>query len=147
MELKIYKIFYYIAVSISLLVGLWHFFVPLMFKWYSYIPSEYHNLVVGINWTNLCFSFLLCGVSFVLLFWGKKVFALNIEAITIYVFLSIVWIFRFFIAIIDPWPLDPIPAAAIGQFVATILILTMLLIPYIKVLVEYKTQKNKNEAK
>lgn len=47
--LKFYKTFYFIGVSLSLLVGLWHFFVPLMFQWYSYIPSEYHNLVVGID--------------------------------------------------------------------------------------------------
>lgn len=141
---KLYKVFYYIGVSLSLLVGLWHFFVPLMFKWYSYIPSEYHNLIVGIDWTNLCFSLLLCGISFILLFWCEKVFALNVEAITIYAFLSFVWIFRFLIALIEPWPLDPVPGAAIGQFVATIVILTILLIPCIRVLVNYKkTRSNK----
>lgn len=139
--LKFYKTLYYIGVSLSLVVGLWHFFVPLMFSWYSYIPSEYHNLVVGIDWTNLCFSFLLCGVSLILLFWGKKVFELKSEAVTIYAFLSVVWAFRFLIALIEPWPLDPVPAAAIGQFVATFVILTILLIPCIRCLVELKKQK------
>ncbi len=143
--LKFYKTFYYIAVSLSLLVALWHFFVPLMFQWYSYISSEYKNLIVGIDWTNLCFSFLLAGTSLILLFWGKKVFSNNIEAITVYSFLTGVWFFRLLIALIEPWPLNPIPAAAIGQFVATIVILAMLATPCIKVLVNYF--KIKKESK
>lgn len=144
--LKFYKTFYYIGVSLSLLVGIWHFFVPLMFQWYSYISSEYYNLIVGIDWTNLCFSFLLCGVSVILIFWGNKVFSINTEAITLYSFLTFVWLFRFLIAVFEPWPLEPVPAAAIGQFVATIVILTILLIPCIKVLVENREQKqNKNK--
>ncbi len=143
--LKVYKVIYYIAVSISFLVGMWHFFVPLMFSWYSYIPNEYYNLIVGIDWTNLCFSFLLTGTSLILLFWGKKVFSNNIEAITIYTFLTIVWVFRFLIALIKPWPLDPIPAAAIGQFVATIIILAMLATPCIRVLVHYFKTKKENK--
>lgn len=138
--LKVYKILYYIGVSLSLIVGLWHFFVPLMFQWYSYIPNEYHNLEVGIDWTNHCFSFLLSGISFILLFWGKKVFEIKSEAVTIYTFLVMVWLFRFLIALIEPWPLQPIPAAAIGQFVATFVVLAILLIPDIRVLAELKTK-------
>ena len=143
--LKFYKTFYYISVSVSFLVGLWHFFVPLMFQWYSYISDEYYNLIVGIDWTNLCFSFLLAGTSLILLFWGKKVFSNNIEAITIYTFLTVVWLFRFLIALIEPWPLNPVPAAAIGQFVATIVILIMIATPCIAVLVNYFKTKKENK--
>ena len=39
------------------MVGLWHFTVPWMFGWASYIP--YETLVIPINYVNLCFSFLL----------------------------------------------------------------------------------------
>ena len=139
--LKAYKVVYYIGVSLSLSVGLWHFFVPLMFKWYSYIPGEYRNLVVGIDWTNLCFSFLLCGVSLLLLFWGKKVFAMNVEAITVYCFLVLTWLFRVLLSVCEPWPLQPIPAAAIGQFVAAIVLFLILLIPCVRVIVAYKKRK------
>ena len=43
---------YYISVVISALVGLWHFFVPWMFQWYDYLPMQYENLIVGIDYTN-----------------------------------------------------------------------------------------------
>ena len=53
------RVMYYAGAAISLLVGLWHFTVPWMFGWASYIP--YETLVVPINYVNLCFSFLLSG--------------------------------------------------------------------------------------
>ena len=57
--MKNYQVMYYAGAAISLLVGLWHFTVPWMFGWASYIP--YETLVVPINYVNLCFSFLLSG--------------------------------------------------------------------------------------
>ena len=49
---------------------------------------------------------------------GKKAFAMNHEVI--YFFLTMVWIFRACLAsFIEPWPLQPIPAAAIGQLIAS----------------------------
>ena len=71
--MKKYQIVYYMGATISLLVGLWHFTVPWMFGWASYIP--YETLVVTINYVNLCFSFLLSGLSLTVILWGKKVFA------------------------------------------------------------------------
>ena len=65
-----YQAMYYTGASISMLVGLWHFTVPWLFGWASYIP--YAILVVSINYVNLCFSFLLSGLSLLLLLWGKK---------------------------------------------------------------------------
>ena len=38
--MKKYKIMYYSGAAISLLVGLWHFTVPWMFGWASYIAYE-----------------------------------------------------------------------------------------------------------
>ena len=57
--MKKVQIMYYAGAAISLLVGLWHFTVPWMFGWASYIP--YETLVVSVNYVNLCFSFLLSG--------------------------------------------------------------------------------------
>ena len=65
-----YQAMYYTGASISMLVGLWHFTVPWLFGWALYIP--YATLVVSINYVNLCFSFLLTGLSLILLLWGKK---------------------------------------------------------------------------
>ena len=43
--MKKYQVMYYAGAAISLLVGLWHFTVPWMFGWASYIP--YETLVVS----------------------------------------------------------------------------------------------------
>ena len=82
--MKKYQVMYYAGAAISLLVGLWHFTVPWMFGWASYI--SYETLVVPINYVNLCFSFLLSGLSLTVILWGKKVFAQNPEAFYLYGF-------------------------------------------------------------
>lgn len=115
-----FRILYYVTVVISALVGLWHFFVPKMFQWYDYLPTQHENLIVGIDYTNYCFSLLLFGLSLMLIILGRKALQLNKEVIYFYYFLTVVWIFRACLAsFIEPWPLQPIPAAAIGQLAAS----------------------------
>ncbi len=122
------KILYYFILTVSALVGLWHFFVPKMFKWYDYLPMEYENLIVAIDWTNYCFSIFLFGVSLLLIILGKKVLSLKGESVYFYFFLTFVWGFRTMLAVfIEPWPLQPIPAAAIGQLCASIVIFVIML--------------------
>ena len=114
------RILYFITVVISALVGLWHFFVPWMFQWYDYLPMQYENLIVGIDYTNYCFSLLLFGLSVLLIMLGKRALAMNREVIYFYFFLTVVWVFRACLAsFVEPWPLQPIPAAAIGQLIAS----------------------------
>ena len=121
-------VLYYITVVTSSLVGLWHFFVPWMFRWYDYLPMQYENLIVGIDYTNYCFSLLLFGLSVMLIMLGKRALGLNKEVIYFYFFLTVVWMFRACLAtFIEPWPLDPIPAAAIGQLVASDLLAVMMM--------------------
>ena len=123
------KILYYISVVISALVGVWHFFVPWMFQWYDYLPMQYENLIVGIDYTNYCFSLLLFGLSTMLIVLGKRALAINREIIYFYIFLTVVWIFRACLAsFIEPWPLLPIPAAAIGQLIASDILAVMMII-------------------
>ena len=123
------RILYFITVVTSALVGLWHFFVPWMFQWYDYLPTQYENLIVGIDYTNYCFSLLLFGLSIMLTFLGKKALAINCEVVYFYYFLTVVWIFRACLAsFIEPWPLQPIPAAAIGQLVASDVLAVMMVI-------------------
>ncbi|MGI6617114.1 MAG: hypothetical protein ACOX36_03585 [Saccharofermentanales bacterium] len=126
---KTVKILYYISLAISMLVGLWHFFVPTMFKWYDYLPTQYENLIVGIDYTNYCFSALLFGISLVLIILGKSAFSLNRETIVFYTFLTVVWVFRACLAaFIEPWPMEPIPAAAIGQLIGSVVLAAMMVI-------------------
>lgn len=114
------RILYFITVVISALVGLWHFFVPWMFQWYDYLPMQYENLIVGIDYTNYCFSLLLFGLSVLLIMLGKRALAMNREVIYFYFFLTVVWVFRACLAsFVEPWPLQPIPVAAIGQLIAS----------------------------
>ncbi|MCR5323893.1 MAG: hypothetical protein K6E85_11560 [Lachnospiraceae bacterium] len=123
------SIIYYVTVVISALVGLWHFFVPRMFQWYDYLPTQYENLIVGIDYTNYCFSLLLFGLSVMLILLGKRALALNKEVIYFYFFLTVVWIFRACLAsFLEPWPLQPIPSAAIGQLVASDALAVMMIV-------------------
>ena len=89
---------------------------------------QYENLIVGIDYTNYCFSLLLFGLSIMLIMLGKRALGLNKEVIYFYFFLTVVWMFRACLAtFIEPWPLDPIPAAAIGQLVASDLLAVMMM--------------------
>lgn len=54
-----YKILYYVTAITSMIVGLWHLFVSIMLQWYGYLPMQYENLIVGIDYTNYGFSALL----------------------------------------------------------------------------------------
>ncbi len=129
--MKAMKLLYYIGVFLSMLVGVWHFFVPLMFQWYSYIPNEYQNLIVGIDWTNFFFSLLLAGLSLLLILFCKKVFDANKDVLIFYGFLVVVWFCRAAITFIEPWPLEPIAWAAYLQQIATFVIFILLLIPFV----------------
>ena len=60
---------------------------------------------------------------------GKRALAMNHEVIYFYFFLTVVWIFRACLAsFIEPWPLQPIPAAAIGQLIASDVLAVLMLI-------------------
>ena len=137
--MKKYQVMYYAGAAISLLVGLWHFTVPWMFGWASYIP--YETLVVPINYVNLCFSFLLSGLSLTVILWGKKVFAKNPEAFYIYVFLLVLWIFRVAVAMIYPCPPESNVWMSYGQLSGSVLVCLLLLVPFIRVACTRKNQK------
>jgi len=141
--MKKLKFLYYTGTTLSMLVGIWHFFVPYMFQWYSYIPQEYEALIVGIDYTNFCFSLLLSGLSLILILFGKKFFNENKEVFVFYGFLVFVWFSRIILSFVEPWPFDssnPLAWTAYAQQIGAILIFVMLLIPFIYLL--YKGNKN-----
>ncbi len=142
---KSIKFLYYFILTVSASVGLWHFFVPKMFKWYDYLPMKYENLIVAIDWTNYCFSVFLFGLSLLLIIFGKKVLSLKGESVYFYFFLTFVWGFRTMLAVfIEPWPLQPIPAAAIGQLCASIVIFVIMMIISIVFIKRLRKAKNTN---
>ena len=142
---KGFKVLYYITVITSALVGLWHFFVPWMFQWYDYLPTQYRNLIVGIDYTNYCFSLLLFGLSLMLILLGRKVLSLNKDVAYFYFFLTFIWLFRACLAsFIEPWPLQPIPAAAIGQLVASDVLALMMIIESVAIILSLKKAKKGN---
>ena len=107
-----------------------------------YIP--YETLVVPINYVNLCFSFLLSGLSLTVILWGKKVFAQNTEAFYIFVFLLVLWVFRVAVAMIYPCPPESNVWMSYGQLVGSVLVCVLLLVPFIRVASDIKNRKNLN---
>lgn len=101
---KIAVVFFNIACIISCLIGIGHFFAPYSFKWYSYIPDAPLEIYQSINYINFCFSFLLTGISLVLIVVQKRLFADMKELKIFYVFFTLVWLTRVIIQIIWPWP-------------------------------------------
>lgn len=92
-----------LGLIISLGFGIFHFFIPSIFKWFSYIPDAPHNLIVSIKWTNYFFSLLLTGLSLLLLLFQGRILKKDAMAIIFYIFIVIVWLCRIFITIIIPF--------------------------------------------
>ena len=130
-------VLYIIGLSLSTVVGIWHFTVPYLFQWNSYIPGEYRSLIVGIDWINFFFSLLLTGYSLLLIIIRKKVFGKNKEVFSMYGFMVFVWFCRVIITFVDPWPLEPVVWVAYGQQIASFVIFTLQLIPFIYLIRNY----------
>ena len=90
---------------------------------------------------NLCFSFLLSGLSLILILWGKKVFAKNKEAVVIYDFILLLWIFRVVMANVCPCSPESNVWMSYGQFGGSVLVCVLLLVPFIRVASTRKNRK------
>lgn len=53
------KIFVTVGSSISIGFGIWHFFVPKLWNWYSYIDPNATELIVAVRAINVFFSLSL----------------------------------------------------------------------------------------
>lgn len=71
---KFAKVLFNIACIIGVIVAVWHFSVPYASNWFSYIPDAPTEIIQSINYINFCFSFLLAGISLLLLIVQKKLF-------------------------------------------------------------------------
>lgn len=130
---KMIRGMYTLGLVISLLIGIWHFFVPYMFSWYSYIPDVPIQIKVSIDYINFFFSLLLAGNSLSLLCLKKRIFAGNREALVFYSFLVFVWLCRVIIIIILPWN-GVYDLMFMGQLVGFTVLFIIMLIPMLKLI-------------
>lgn len=100
---KITKIFLNIGLFLSLAFGVWHFFIPYAYKWYSYIPDAPRAITVSVDWINFFFSLFLTGNSLLLIIYQKEIGLGNKGIYSFYVFLVFVWFSRVIITIVHPW--------------------------------------------
>jgi len=68
------KVLVMIGSSASIGFGIWHFFEPIAWKWYSYIDSNATELVAAVRAINAFFSLslVLFGIVNILLIYGDK---------------------------------------------------------------------------
>ncbi len=98
------KLIYNVVCMVGCLVGVWHFFAPYSFQWFSYIPDAPIEIYQSVNYINFCFSFLLAGLSFLLLLVQNQVFGDSSGTRVFYLFFVLVWLSRLTIQLVWPWP-------------------------------------------
>ena len=122
--------------------GIWHFFVPEIWKWYSYIEPNATELVLAVQAINVFFSLSLVifGAVNILLIYGNK--SNNYSIIVMLTATSILWITRVAFQII--YPQGSInPALQYGMLSAFIVVSLCYIVPLtIMVFRELKLQIN-----
>lgn len=68
------KVLVTVGSSASIGFGIWHFFVPKVWKWYSYIESNATELVAAVRAINTFFSLslVLFGLINILFVYGDR---------------------------------------------------------------------------
>ena len=113
------------GLALSAGFGIWHFFIPYLFRWYSYIPEAPRNLLVSIDWTNFFLSLLLSGTSVLLMVLHRRVIRREPSAFAFYVFLSAVWLARIVLTAVHPWRYDWMFALQMSGFAVVFLLLLL----------------------
>ncbi len=96
------KILVTIGSSASIGFGIWHFFVPKAWKWYSYIDSAATELTVAVRAINVFFSLslVLFGLLNMLFVYGGK--ANRYSIMVMLAATCILWLTRLALQIIYP---------------------------------------------
>ena len=91
-----------IGSSASIGFGIWHFFVPTAWKWYSYIEPNATELVAAVRAINAFFSLslVLIGIVNILLIYGDK--SNRYSIIVILAATCILWLTRVSFQVIYP---------------------------------------------
>lgn len=96
------RILVMIGSLISIGFGLWHFFVPKKWKWYSFIDIKATELVTAIRAINAFFSLslILFGMVNILFIYGDQ--SNNYSIIVMLIVTCILWLTRVALQIIYP---------------------------------------------
>lgn len=96
------RIFVMVGSSASIGFGIWHFFVPRAWKWYSYIDSNATELVAAVRAINAFFSLslVLFGIVNMLLIYGDR--SNRYSIIVLLAATSLLWLTRTAFQVIYP---------------------------------------------
>ena len=98
----IVKVLVMIGSTISIGFGIWHFFVPKAWNWYSYMDPRATELIVAVRAINVFFSLTLVmfGTMNILFILGGK--ANRYSIIVMLTATGILWLVRVFLQVIYP---------------------------------------------
>jgi hypothetical protein len=111
------KIFVLLGSGASIGFGIWHFFVPKSWNWYSYIDTHATELVIAVRAINIFFSLalVLFGIVNILFVYGGK--SNRYSIIVMLAATSILWLTRVFLQVIYPQG-SLVPGFQYGMLVA-----------------------------
>jgi len=127
------KILVMIGSCTSIGFGIWHFFVPTVWKWYSYIDINATELVAAIRAINVFFSLslVLFGIVNILLIYGDK--SNRYSIIVMLAATSILWLTRVAFQVIYPQG-SLYPGLQYGMLSVFVIVTLCYLIPLLSIL-------------
>lgn len=129
------KILVMIGSSASIGFGVWHFFVPTAWKWYSYIDNAATELVAAVRAINAFFSLslVLFGIVNILLVYGGR--SNRYSIIVMLAATCVLWLTRVVFQVIYPQG-SLYPGLQYGMLAAFVFIALCYLIPLLSLLLE-----------
>jgi hypothetical protein len=129
------KILVALGSTVSFGFGIWHFFVPQAWKWYSYIDQAATELIVAIRAINIFFSLslVLFGAMNLLLVYGDR--SNRYSIIVILAASSILWLTRVAFQVIYPQG-SQFPGLQYGMLAAFVIVTLCYLLPLLSLLFE-----------
>lgn len=121
--------------SASILFGIWHFFVPKTWKWYSYIDGNATELVAAVRAINAFFSLslVLFGIINILLIYGDR--SNRYSIIVMLAATCILWLTRVICQVIYPQG-SLYPGLQYGMLSAFVIVMLCYLIPLVCVTIQ-----------
>lgn len=122
-----------VASLITIGFGVWHFFIPSIWKWYAYFPENVRELIVAIRAINFFFSLsmVLMGSLCLLFLWHNDEKVFYVKALLIS--MIILWGTRVLLQVIYPQG----SASALLQY-GMLGIFTLTLVLYIMSMFSFK---------
>jgi len=121
--------------SASIAFGVWHFFVPSLWKWYSYIDNNATELMVAVRAINVFFSLslVLFGTLNILFIYGNNANRYSIVALLAAT--CILWLTRTVFQVIYPQG-SLVPGLQYGMLAAFAIVSLSYLISLILIVLE-----------